>query len=508
MSRLNRTFALAAVAVTVLGLSLSALLTGAFGTAAAVAASSHVTTAAAAPETASAAFGCRSSVVRATLAGTVLAEPTVANNATTPCNNASTLVQSASLLGNSPLNIGTVGPAGAYTYESGSLDGGTPGVTAVAEVNALSLSFGGYTLSVAGPIEAQAALECVGTTLSPSYTSNLDALTITGPGLPAGGQTIELGSAVNQIVSGLPAALSALISIKANNLVQGTNSYTAQLLNISLLNVGSTPAVNLVVGEASVSYADPAVCNANVTPGTTPGTTTTITEPSGTVPTAFEECTPTSVLDSSTGTCVVYDNGVAIFVSQPFEGPTGGTVITLTAAKAKYHSPCLSGAGPGWVLIVSAVNAVAKGTPLGDRIIGLGSGEKIRGLAGNDCIDAQAAKATISDGNGTDRIYVSTGVNRVVAGNGNNVIHGGKGKNWITDGTGDDYIYGGTLANRIDAYGNEKHIFGGPANDRIWTNSMRAFVSCGGGTKDILFARKGVASYGKTHGCEKVALLK
>jgi Ca2+-binding RTX toxin-like protein len=507
MSRLNRTWALTAVAIAVLGLSLSAVLVGAFGTAAAVASAPHATTATV-PETASAAFGCRSSVLRATLAGTTLAEPAVANSATTPCNNASTLVQSAALLGNSPLNIGTVGPAGAYTYESGSLDGGTPGVTAIAEVNALSLNVGGYTLSVAGPIEAQAAVECVGTTLTPSYTSNLDALTVTGPGLPAAGETIELGSAVNQIVSGLPAALSALISIKANNLVQGTNSYTAQLLNVSLLTVGSTPTVNLVVGEASVSYADPNVCNANVTPGTTPGTVTTITAPTGTVPTAFEDCTPTSVLDSSTGDCVVYDNGVAIFVSKPFQGPQGGTVQTLSYARAHYHSSCLSGAGPGWVLIVTSVNGTAKGTPLSDRIIGLGSGEHIYGLAGDDCIDAQGAKATVSDGNGTDRIYVTKGVNRVVAGNGNNVIHGGSGKDWITDGTGNDYIYGGKGANRIDAYGNEKHIFGGPSNDRIWTNSMRAFISCGGGTKDILFARKGVAGYGKTHGCEKVALLK
>ncbi len=237
-------------------------------------------------------------------------------------------------------------------------------------------------------------------------------------------------------------------------------------------------------------------------------TSTTVVQPSTTVPGFLEDCAPGSVLDSSSGDCVIYDGSQTIFVSKPFKGPTGGTVVPLDYARAHYHSSCLAGSGAAYALIVTAVNGSAKGTPSSDRIIGLGAGEKIAGLAGDDCIDAQGTKAKVTDGNGRDRIYVTKGVNRVVAGNGPNVIHGGNGRNWITDGTGNDYIYGGKLSNRIDAYGNEKHIYGGPANDRIWTNSIRAYVSCGGGKADRLFARRKIAAYGVKHGCEKIGLLK
>jgi hypothetical protein len=558
MTRLYRTWALAAVAAAVLGVGLSAMLGGAFGTAAATGASPSAT-APATPISASTAFGCRASVLRASLAGSVLTEPTVANNAGQPCNDASTLIsQPVNLLGNSLISLGTVGPAGAYTYETGNLDGtGTPGAAAVATINALSLNIGGYTLSVAGPIQAQTAIECTNTTLGEQYSSNLNALNISGPGLPAGGESLDLGTGINTLVGGLPQALSALISIKANNLIVDSNSVTEQLLNISLLTLGSTPTVNVVLGEATVSVPDTSVCANNVPvppttntvtntvttsttvtgpdgavttvtgpsntvtqPGgsttitgkdgtaTTVTTTTTVLQPTGSVPSTLEICATGSVLDPTTGNCVIYDGTQTIFVSKPFKGPTGGTVVTLAAARSKLSSPCLSGAGPGWALIVTLKNGSATGTPASDRIIGTNSGQYITGLAGDDCIDGQGANAKLKDGNGKDRLYVSTGVNRVIAGNGNNVIHGGNGKDWITDGTGSDTIYGGKLANRIDAYGNLKHIYGGPANDRIWTNSVRAFVSCGGGKADILFGRKGVAAYGKKHSCEKLSLLK
>ena len=498
-------------------------------------------------------------MLRASLAGTILTEPAVANNTGEPCNDASSLVQSTSLLGSGSAlsaltNLGTVGPAGAYTYETGTLDGsGTPGATSVAEVNALSLNLGGYTLSVAGPIEAQAAVACENTTLNPSVYSSLDALTVTGPGLPAGGETLNLTGNVNQVVTGLPAALSALISIKANNEIVTANSVTEQLLNISLLSIGATPAVNVVIGEAGVSYANADVCSGNVpntvtTPGTTttltgtngtvttvtsqantvvqPGAVTTITgangtattvttgtpatviTPNSTVPSLLADCAPGSLLDSSTGDCVIYYDNQTIFVSKPFKGPTGGTVVPTSYALAHLHSSCLTGSGAAYALIVTAVNGTAKGTPSSDRIIGLGSGEKIEGLAGDDCIDARGTNAKVTDGNGRDRIYVTKGVNRVVAGNGPNVIHGGNGRDWITDGTGNDYIYGGSLPNRIDAYGNEKHIYGGAGNDRIWTNSIRAYVSCGGGKANRLFARQKIAAYGKKHDCQKISLLK
>ncbi len=313
MSRLHRAWALAAVAAAVLGLGLSATLGGAFGAAAATGASPSASAPAASID-ASNAFGCRASVLRASLAGNVLTEPAVANSAGQPCANASSLVQSAGLLGSGSAlsalnNLGTVGPAGAYTYETGTLDGsGTPGATAVTEVNALSLNLGGYTLSVAGPVEAQAAVICSGATLAPSSTSSLTALKVTGPGLPAGGETLDLSGAVNQVVSGLPAALSALISIKANDQIVTPNSVTEQLLNISLLNVAGTSGVNLVVGEAGVSYNDANVCSNNV-PHTVTSTTTVTTGTNGTPTTVTSPVN--TVTQPGAVTTVTGQNGVA-----------------------------------------------------------------------------------------------------------------------------------------------------------------------------------------------------
>jgi hypothetical protein len=557
MSRLSRTWVLVASIAAVLGIGLSLSLGGAFGANAATGASASADAATSAGQPASALFNCRASVERTVLAGNTAAEPAVAGSSTA-CPTGQTLVQQTSLVGSgsqlSALNdLGTVGPAGAYTNASGAIGSGqSAGAAAVAQVNALSLNLAGYTLSAAGSLEAQATAYCAvggsgGYATQPAVagTSNLNALTLTSP--TGAVQTIELGGTANQIVANLPAPLSALVSIKANEQILGPGSQTIteRMLDITLLSSG----VQIVVGEAVAGFDNPDVCSLNspntitntvtiptittitgqdgtattlTTPGSVStitgqdGTATTVTTPSsetvintsGTTPTFLEDCAPGSVLDSSSGNCVIYDGTQVIFVSKPFQGPSGGDVVSLTYAAAHFHSPCLSGAGPDWALIVAAVDGVAQGTPSSDRIIGLGAGEAITGLAGDDCIDAQGTHAKVTDGNGRDRVYVSSGPNRVIAGNGPNVIHGGHGRDWITDGTGNDTIYGGTLPNRIDAYGNEKHIYGGPGNDRIWTNSIRAFVNCGGGKANRLFARKKVAAYGAKHGCEKIGLLK
>jgi hypothetical protein len=548
MIRLNKTWTVAAFAAVVLGITFSLLLGGAFGPAAATGAAPAATpNATPAAIDASQITGCRSSVARVVLAGTTVAEPAVANNtsaALTNCQDDTTLVQKTALLGTPTVNFGQVGPAGADTFETGALNGNPLGATAVTDVNAASLTFGGYTLSVAGPLEAQAVAGCAKTgsdtyATSPYLdgTADLDAITITGPGLPAAGETLEIGQYVNDIVGNLPAALGALITIKANEQItapagSSPNTITERLLDITLLGSGA----QVVVGEAQAALPNNGVCATNVPPNTTPtppvtvpGTTTTVTGtngtvttvttggtgpgtttivPGGTVPSYLQECPTGSTLDPTSGDCVIFYQGQTIYVSKPFKGPTGGTVVPLAAAQAKFKSSCLAGAGPNYVLLVTALNAVAKGTPSSDRILGLNTGQHISGLAGDDCIDEQSANGKVVDGNGKDRIYVTSGSNRVVAGNGPNTIHGGNGKNWITDGTGDDYIYGGSLANRIDAYGNEKHIYGGKSNDRIWTNSIRAFVSCGGGNANILFGREKIIAYGKKHGCQKLGRLK
>jgi hypothetical protein len=545
MVRLRNFWALAALTAGALGITLSLLLGGALGTAAATGAASP---SAASTGGASAAtiFGCRASVARVELANQVIAEPAIANDSTTSstsCNTDTKAVAQVGLAGStSPLNLGTVGPAGAYTFETGSLGGAvSPGVTSIADVQALSLSLAGYTITAAGPLEAQAAVECAGTTLTTQGSSDLNAITITSP--TGSTQTIEIGGALNEVLGNL-GALSALVSITANEQTSTAGVLTERLLDIKVLTSGA----QIVVGEATVDYPNSSICAQNVPPtGTTttvpgtvttvPGTTTTetgtdgtvttvttppttvtspsgtggtttVVEPSGSVPGYLQQCATGSVLDPTTGDCVIDEaNGQTIFVSKPFKGPVGGTVISLAEAQSLYKSPCLSGTGSPYVFIVSASYEKAYGTPQSDRILVLGSHDRTAGLAGDDCIDAQGTTNKVTDGNGIDRIYVTKGVNRVIGGNGSNHIYGGDGKDWITDGTGDDTIYSGKLGSRIDAFGNKKHIFGGPGKDRIWTNSVVAQIHCGSDKKTLVFARRNPAKYAAKHGCKRIVLL-
>ncbi|HET9073264.1 MAG TPA: calcium-binding protein [Solirubrobacteraceae bacterium] len=534
MSRLRRIWALMAAVAAVLGVSLSAALGGSLGTTAATGATpalgaTTVTNTSSPGLSASTIFGCRASVVRAELAGKSIAEPAVANPGPNtagepPCHSDSTLVQKVNLLGNSPLNIGTVGPAGAYTFETGALGASTsPGVTAVADVSGLTLSPGsGYTLTVAGPLQAQAGVTCVGTTLAPFASAGLVVLKVTGPGLPAGGQIVDLGPGVNQLGGALK-PLSALLTLQADEKIVTANAVTERLLDITLLGSG----VHLVIGEATATYPNADVCSGNVPGGssttTTPGGTTTVTfsgtattvtnpgtvviEPSGQVPGPLEVCAPGSVLDPKSGNCVIYYGGQTIFVSKPFKGPVGVVVVPLGAARRKYHSPCLYGPGPKYADLVLKAGAHALGTFKSDRMLGLNVRQSINGLAGNDCIDERSANGTLRDGNGKDRLYVTRGHNRIIAGNGDNIIHGRNGRNWITDGTGTDHIYGGSQPNRIDAFSNKKYVYGGSSHDRLWSNSQVAQFHCRAGSHDIVFLRRGPAAYAKRHGCPRVRLL-
>jgi Ca2+-binding RTX toxin-like protein len=463
-------------------------------------------------------FGCRASVARLSLGGTVVTEPAVANGATFPCATDSKLTGPINVL-SGPLNIATVGPAGAFTYETGTL-GDTPGVTALTAIDAISVPSIGLT--VVGPIQAQASYECQGTNLVPSASSTLSVLKI-------GSQTISLSSL------GVPGTLTipGVATIKYDETIQTASSLTERVLDIDLLN----SAVNLVVGEATVTAPDPSICTGNIPPTnttttvTTPGTTVTtpgktVTSPGSTVtqttttpgstttittvtPSNLTICAPGSSIDVSTGDCVIYGpNGQVIFVSLPFKGPTGGVVVTLAQALAKYHSPCLHGPGPQWVLIATKNGGRVTGTPFSDRILGLGSRERIAGLAGNDCIDGQGSDETVYDGNGNDREYVHAGRNRVGVGNGNDYVNGGSGSDWLTVGNGNDTVYGGKSSSRIDAGVGHDHISGGPSPNRIWVISAHVVISCGSSGHNRLFARRGPASYAAKHGCQRITYLK
>jgi Ca2+-binding RTX toxin-like protein len=423
---------------------------------------------------AAAPFGCRASVARVALLGGTLLEPAVANAAGYPCQDASAAVSTLTIPPVSP--ILTVGPAGSFTNESGSAGGATaPAAAAVTQVQAVTISAGATTISVVGPVEAQAAYQCVNDQVVGTGRSTLDVLTVNGhqialpsPGAPL---TIPLGG-------------GSFIAV--NLKLQSATAIEERILEVHLAGIA-----DIVVGEAAVSVTGAGACA-----GTSP------------TPSSIEICPPGSTLDAARQQCVIVIGGVTIVVSRPFQGPTGGTVVALSVARRRYKSPCLSGRGPRYVLVATKRGGRVTGTPQSDRILGLGAGERIAGLGGNDCIDGKGGGQTVFDGNGNDRIYTSGGSNRIGVGNGNDSVTGRNGSDRITVGNGNSVVHGGRGNSRIDVGLGHDRVFGGPGRNRIFAGGAHAIVSCGSGRHNVAFLRRRPAAYARSHGCQTIHLLK
>ena len=161
------------------------------------------------------------------------------------------------------------------------------------------------------------------------------------------------------------------------------------------------------------------------------------------------------------------DGSQNIVVSKPFAGPTGGTVVSLAAARKKMKSPCLSGKGPRFVVMgTNKANTIRSGK----------TAERILALGGNDRVIVKNAASCVDGGSGADRITV---------GNGRDRVFGGAGKDTITVGKGKD------------------HLFGGAGNDRLRAAGRTEYVN-GGKGKDVAYVTAKEMKYAHRHGCEKV----
>jgi Ca2+-binding RTX toxin-like protein len=120
------------------------------------------------------------------------------------------------------------------------------------------------------------------------------------------------------------------------------------------------------------------------------------------------------------------------------------------------------------------------GSPLADKICGLGGGDTINGVGGNDTLfgDAcnQKAKLTASAG-------------------------GKGGKDKLNGGNGKDKLYGGPKNDKLNGGKGKDKLFGGRGNDTIASkDGARDIVNCGAGKHDKVHADK----KDKLKGCEVV----
>jgi hypothetical protein len=425
-------------------------------------------------------LGCRASVGRATFTAPFGSapsfEPVVANAPSTPCANASSDLDQRTF--GSPSFGGTVSlsRAGAFTYTTASLPAiadQAPGAASLASTQTVTIKTSNEDI-VIGNVQAQAGYACVAGVIAPSSSSSVGSVVVNGSPV-----TVPVSAPYKVDLTSDGSSYLLL-----NQTVSAGASLTQQAVVVHIAGPAGS-AADFVVAEAKVS-GDSGSCAGST--GTPPSLT---------------PCPAGSVYDVAERLCVIPGGGVV----PPFRGPEGGKVIGISIARSLYRSPCLSGRGPAYVVVATAPGAHVTGTHGPDRIIALGSHERIAGLGGNDCVDARGAGGTIWEGNGVDRVYGGPGRYRIGLGNGNDYVNGRSGGDFITAGNGRDVVLGGHGSSRIDVGLGADRVFGGPGTNRVYAASWKALISCGSGHHNAAWVKRHAVAYARRHGCEAIHLI-
>jgi Ca2+-binding RTX toxin-like protein len=421
---------------------------------------------------------CRGSAAYASVAGQNRVEPIVANgNINTAggaspdraqCVNAETGAgNTATQLGISPEFIGAVTGQGrtAIAPELGrAID---QRIAADGRVEDLTLPLGtGRVVLGIGAANSTATASCRAGTTAPQFAGDSRVADIT-----LGGTPIPLDGLVTALSNAL-APIGAVVEIKADERIATPTSLTIRALHIKILR-GTTPVVDLVIGEAKVG-ANGAVCDPAAQNGGSGGP---------------DVCPKGSVLDEGRLLCVIPGTSGSSFgeivVGRPFQGPSGGTVIPLDIARKRYgRSPCLGGNGnPKFAIVGTNRGDRITGTNIADRIIGLGGNDRLDGGRGNDCIEGRTGGDNMSGALGNDKVYGASGKDH---------LNGGPGKDLLSAGSGNDTINA--------AFGRDRAL-GGAGRDfiNIATAGPAASANCGAGRDKVRINRN---ERKKIKGCE------
>jgi Ca2+-binding RTX toxin-like protein len=397
------------------------------------------------PATASAQAGsCRGSAVRAQT------EPVVANAPATPCVTDAASAPSAS-------------PGGGLTITNPSAATlAAPGVYAAsARVEGVSLA--GAAVSV-GIVEVSQVASCSGGDNVATGTSSVTGLTIAGQPI-----AVPAGQPLDQQVG--------VVRVRANQ-ITGT---TTQGLVIDIAGQ------QFVVGEAT------ATGDACATLSGSPGG-------GGGGAGGAGICPQGATYEVPGNRCVIRDGNDLIFISSAYQGPTGGSVISLTDARALAaagripKSGCLSGAGPRYVVLGTAGANRITGTRRADRILSLAGNDRVAGGRGNDCADGGRGRDRVSGSAGKDRLLGAAGNDRLTGGAANDVLKGaagndrligGAGRDRLIGARGKDHLDGGRGNDRISGARGRDRLFGRGGNDRLRSGPGRDMVRPGPGRNRV-----------------------
>jgi len=440
---------------------------------------------------ATAQWSCGADAVRASVAGLEPVNPITTTKA--PCASQNVGAPAATnSVGLAPnLNART-----AYAVTAANPAGARPldqGVGSAAGVENLDLAPQGSPLKItAEAVDSFASARCVNGQPAYDGASNVVKLTINGQAITADGVLENVTNAI----TGSP--LGAIVSVKLNQEIRDANGLTRQGVHIQLLNaIGAAPLADVVIAESRVSAASACDPNADGNTGGTgtgggggngsggPGDGQSGINGSGESSSA-KVCATGSQLDPARGLCVIpasASNGQGtVVVGSAFTGPSGGKVVSLNAARAKYKSPCLSGSGPKFVIVGSSKKDNITGRNTADRILALGGNDEVSAGRGNDCVDGGTGGDNLSGAVGNDRVYGQAGNDHVNGGSGTDLLSAGAGNDTINTGFGTDTVIAGAGNDAINAAtaGKPAKISCGAGRDtlRANRNEKRRNTSC------------------------------
>ena len=328
-------------------------------------------------------FVCRSSAARVVTFGSpplATVEPVRANVNGTPCasdQNAETV---------KPTTIGPITADAVRAYTTYTPGVGNAAVSSDAIITAPRIVLGGLSIGV-DAIEAHASATCTSATTPPTLASSSKVVNLT-----INGSTLAIPTNSQQFTLNL----SPLVKLVLNEKVTSTAGVVTQRA-VHIITLGN----DIVVGEAIAGTASGNPC-AGVGPSGPPGAS---------------PCPSGSTYDPSANVCeIVTSSGKVIVVGIPFQGPSGGKVITLAEAQKLYpHNPCVHGPGPQFVIVGTNHNDRITGTNKADRIILLGGNDRADGGRGNDCVDGGTGNDSISAGFGADHVSGGSGNDHINA---------------------------------------------------------------------------------------------
>lgn len=401
---------------------------------------------------------CRGSGARATAPGVADSEPVVANSAADPC-----VTDSAESVTTTPQNGLTAVNPKADTVRTAGIVG------ASASVDSVSGTVGGVVPIAVGAVSSQQTVTCVSGSPVAGGSSRVESLSIGGTAIPevAGSTPVDLT---------VPTPAGS-IRVRANQLAGTTR--TGLILDLP-------GGAQSVFGEAIAggNACLPLPGSGGTGPGGTGGGGT---GPGGDA--TSRVCPKGSEYVVADNLCVIRvevagERAQTIVVGRPFEGPSGGSVIPLSAARKRFGTKrCLSGSGPKYAIVGTSKADRITGTNGRDRILTLAGNDRADGGRGDDCLDGGKGRDILSGALGRDRVFGMTGNDSLNGGGETDRLSGGSGNDSINSAFGADVVIGGSGRDAIN----------------VATAGPRARVSCGTGRDRVRLNNR---EKRRTRGCE------